>query len=314
MNGYLRQSTASQARVIGPFVDDTDFKTSKTALTIANTDIKLRANGTTLANKASVGGTHQVNGLYSVTWDATDTANAGELFYSVVVASALQVFGSYVVLPAATYDAMFASGADAMANLANLDEPVSGLTTDMAFIQADTNDIQNRLPAALTAAGNLKADAQVVSDKTGYDLSVAARQAIWDALTSALSTANSIGKALVDACVAITGIKATTDKVDTILEPAIGGSSRLTTGSFTQLDKTGYRLSAAGVDDILDEVVEGTKTLRQSMRLANAANGGKLNGAATTTINIRDVDDTKNRVASTVDANGNRTAVTLDLT
>ncbi len=53
MNGYLRQSTASQSRLIGAFVDDTDFKTPASGLTIANTDIKLRANGTTLSNKNS---------------------------------------------------------------------------------------------------------------------------------------------------------------------------------------------------------------------------------------------------------------------
>lgn len=37
-----------------------------------------------------------------------------------------------------------------------------------------------------------------VSDKTGFSLSSAGIQAIWDALTSALTTANSIGKLLVD--------------------------------------------------------------------------------------------------------------------
>lgn len=111
MNGYLRQSTASQSRLIGAFIDETDFLSPLTGLTIANTDIKLRANGTTLANKNSGGGTHQVNGMYSVTWDATDTANVGELFYSVVVAGALPVFGSYVVLEEAVYDALFAASA-----------------------------------------------------------------------------------------------------------------------------------------------------------------------------------------------------------
>lgn len=32
MNSFLRQSTASQTRIIGPFVDDTDFKTLETGL------------------------------------------------------------------------------------------------------------------------------------------------------------------------------------------------------------------------------------------------------------------------------------------
>ena len=78
--------------------------------------------------------------------------------------------------------------------------------------------------------------------------------------------------------------------------------------------KTGYRLSATGVDDIWDEVMEGSTTARQSIRLANTANGAKLSGAATTTVTIRDIGDTKDRVTATVDANGNRSAITLDLT
>lgn len=165
MNGYLRQSTASQARAIGPFLDDTDFKTAETALTIANTDVKLRANGTTLSNKNSGGGTHQVNGLYSLTFDATDTANVGELYFSVVVAGALPVFGTYVVLEEAVYDALFAASAagfgtaqtgDAFARLgapagASVSADIAAVKTETASIQADTNDIQTRLPAALVS-------------------------------------------------------------------------------------------------------------------------------------------------------------------
>lgn len=129
MDGYLKQSTASQARLIGPFVDDTDFKTAETALTIANTDIKLRANGTTLSNKNSGGGTHQVNGMYSITWDATDTANVGELKYSVSVAGALPVFGSYVVLEEVVYDELFGASAIGYVDGATVNATKIGGTT-----------------------------------------------------------------------------------------------------------------------------------------------------------------------------------------
>lgn len=78
--------------------------------------------------------------------------------------------------------------------------------------------------------------------------------------------------------------------------------------------KTGFRLSATGVDDILDEVVLGSYTMRQLLRGISAATLGELSGAATTTITIRSADDTKDVVIATVDANGNRSAVTLDLT
>lgn len=73
-------------------------------------------------------------------------------------------------------------------------------------------------------------------------------------------------------------------------------------------------LTAAAVDAVLDEVVEGTYTMRQLLRLFAAALGGELSGAATTAIAIRDISDTKTRITATVDANGNRSAVTFDLT
>lgn len=82
----------------------------------------------------------------------------------------------------------------------------------------------------------------------------------------------------------------------------------------TNNDKTGYRLSASGVDDVLDEVTEGTTTLRQLLRGFAAVLLGKASGLDTTTAVYRDIGDTKNRITATVDADGNRTAVTRDLT
>lgn len=93
------------------------------------------------------------------------------------------------------------------------------------------------------------------------------------------------------------------------------GSVTGAVGSVTTVsDKTGYRLSATGVDDVLDEVVEGTTTVRQYLRGFASALLAKLSGAATTTVVIRDAGDTKDRITATVDADGNRSAVTLDLT
>jgi hypothetical protein len=55
-------------------------------------------------------------------------------------------------------------------------------------------------------------------------------------------------------------------------------------------------------------------TLREALKLIVAASAGKVSGAATNTITIRDINDSKNRIVATVDAYGNRTAVTRDLT
>lgn len=109
-------------------------------------------------------------------------------------------------------------------------------------------------------------------------------------------------------------------------------SSRLAAASYTApLDaaatRTALGLASANLDTQLDAlptaaeievavndgVVEGTTTVRQSLRLANAANAGKLSGAATTSVTIRDLADSKDRIAATVDEDGNRTAVVVDV-
>ena len=71
---------------------------------------------------------------------------------------------------------------------------------------------------------------------------------------------------------------------------------------------------AAEVDAVWDEQIDGTVTGRQSMRLQNSALAGKASGLATTTAVYRDLADTKDRISATVDADGNRTAVTRDAT
>lgn len=72
----------------------------------------------------------------------------------------------------------------------------------------------------------------------------------------------------------------------------------------------------ANADALLDRSagVETGKTPRQAFRLMLAAIAGKISGAATTTIVIRDTNDAKNRITATVDDDGNRTAITYDLT
>lgn len=174
---------------------------------------------------------------------------------------------------------------------------LSGTTVKTATdVEIDTANIQSRLPAELTAGGNIKADVLAISgDATAADnLETAA-----DGGSFNLGGGGVVAASVTGAVGSVTGAV---------------GSVTGAVGSVTVVsDKTGYRLSATGVDDVLDEVVEGSTTLRQSVRLANSANGSKLSGAATTTVTIRDIGDTKDRVVATVDSDGNRSALTLDL-
>jgi hypothetical protein len=72
----------------------------------------------------------------------------------------------------------------------------------------------------------------------------------------------------------------------------------------------------SNADDLLDapDSIEPGMTLRQALRLIAAASGGKLSGADTSTVTIRNaVADTTDRVVATVDQFGNRSAVTTNL-
>jgi hypothetical protein len=71
--------------------------------------------------------------------------------------------------------------------------------------------------------------------------------------------------------------------------------------------------NAAALMDLANGI-ETSITPRQALRLILAASAGKLSGAATTTIVIRNVGDSKDRLTATVDSSGNRSAVTVDAT
>lgn len=62
----------------------------------------------------------------------------------------------------------------------------------------------------------------------------------------------------------------------------------------------------------LASIIEGTTTLQQAMAIILAALAGKSTGGGTANIAFRDVADSKNRIAATVDTDGNRTAITID--
>lgn len=107
----------------------------------------------------------------------------------------------------------------------------------------------------------------------------------------------------------ITGFNAGTDTLT--FSPATTQS--VGTNNYVILSNAPAPTAAENAAELLATATDGAVTVAQSLRLANSANGAKLSGAATTSIAIRDLADTKNRVAATVDADGNRTAVTLDL-
>lgn len=65
---------------------------------------------------------------------------------------------------------------------------------------------------------------------------------------------------------------------------------------------------------VFKRAVDGTTTFEQGQRLQNSAAAGKVSGAGTTTVTIRDLADTKDRIVATTDVDGNRSAVTRVVT
>ena len=97
------------------------------------------------------------------------------------------------------------------------------------------------------------------------------------------------------------------------LQAAVINNTHFAAGA---LDSNALAASAATeiATATLGATVEGSETLVQAVRLVRAALVGKLSGAATTTVTIRDAADSKARITTTVDADGNRSAVTTDAT
>jgi hypothetical protein len=98
------------------------------------------------------------------------------------------------------------------------------------------------------------------------------------------------------------------------------GSGAITAASIATGAVDADALAADAANEIADALLDRTAgvetgyTVRQAMRIMLSAMAAKLSGAATTTVTIRDVGDTKARITATVDSDGNRSAVTLDAT
>lgn len=183
---------------------------------------------------------------------------------------------------------------------------ITGLSTDVASVSPnwattpDATTVYQIIPAppSVTAAGELPS----------------VNVAEWNG--SAVATPTQAGVPEVDVT-HVAGVaediatETKQDTIDTVVDAILADTG--TDGVVVAAaSKTGYALSAAGVDAVIDDVVEGSTTLRQMLRLFAAALLGKASGLETTTAVYRDIGDTKNRISATVDADGNRTAVTLD--
>lgn len=275
MGLWLKQSTTPTVK-IGPFLDETNGKDAENGLTLTQADIRLSMNGGNFTQKTEANNaTIDELGYYDCPLDATDTGTLGRLQLAVHEAGALPVYHEYMVVTANVYDTLCSTDLF-QTDLTQIGGVAQSATDLKDFADAGYNPATNKVTGVLLCDQTTLVDGVTLCDQTTL-------------VDTATAVTNDVG---------IT--QAGADK-------AWGTAARALT------DKAGFSLSAAGIDGIIDEVVEGTITVRQAMRLLIGVLAGKSSGGGTATLKFRDSGDAKDRVTATVDADGNRTAMTLDV-
>lgn len=342
----LKQSTAATV-LIGPFLDKTDGVTEEAGLAGAGTELS-KAGGAFAAGPTL--GTHDSDGWYPISLTTTHTNTLGDLTVKVHdAATHLPVWAHFTVLPANSYDALVSGSGVGMRSdvqgwlgtapatpttngVPEVDiTHIAGAAVSTSTAQLGVNTVNaggtawgsGAITAASVATGAIDADA--LAADAGTEIATA----VWASATRTLTALDedsttldldatiraAMGLAAANLDTQLALIQADTDDIQTRLPAAlVGGRIDASVGAMAADTVTASALAADAVDEILDEVIEGTTTLRQALRGFASALLAKASGLATTTAVYRDLADTKARITATVDADGNRTAVVLDLT
>lgn len=236
---HLRQSTASQEVPLGHFVDDTDGKTAETALTIANTDIKVwKAGATTLANKNSGGATHISGGIYYAVLDATDTDTIGPLVLFVAVSGALAVRLECEVLDEAQYDALFGTTAFSTLTAAGVR---TELTTELGRIDAA---VSTRL-----ATAGYTAPLDAAGTRTAVGLASANLDTQLDALPTAAEVTTAVGNLTLTELASVPGASPALKEAVALLYMALRNKVTVTSSAKTIHNDAGSALASKGLSD-----------------------------------------------------------------
>lgn len=306
----LKQST-SHVISFGPALDKTNGVDLEiglvNAIDHATTGILLSKNGgvLTIRSQAVTASTYDAYGNYRVTLSTTDTNTLGTLRMQFVeTATCLPIWQDFMVLSANAWDTLY--GADKFdVNVEEWNttavpaEHTAGYPIVTVKDGAGTGEIN-------TNAGKV-VGVELVDTLTTYTGNTVQTGDAFARLGLPAGASVSADILVIDDLLdtEVAAIKAKTDALPA--SPAATGDAMTLTA--------GERNSVA--DALLDRAdsIETGVTLRQAERLALAALAGKLSGAATTSVVIRNaVADSKNRITATVDSSGNRTAISTDLT
>lgn len=224
------------------------------------------------------------------------------------------------------------------------------LQAEVDGIQADTEDIQSRIPAALVS-GRIDASVGAMAANVVTAASLAAdaggeiADAVWDEAAAGHVAAGSFGEQCgtdIDAILVDTGttlqgevdgIQADTEDIQSRIPASlVSGRIDASVGAMAANTLTASALAADAVteiqsglatsvptanenaDALLDRAsaIDGY-TVRQIMRVLAAALAGETSGGASDD-SVMAIDGSKARITVTVDANGHRTDVTVDAT
>lgn len=325
----LRQSTAATVP-IGPIVDSTDGATPETGFTISQADIRLSKNGGAFAqSNNAAGAAHMENGWFGAPLNTTDTNTLGELVVNIAESGGLQAWARFMVVSQSYYDAKYGTG---------------NFPADAKAISGDTTAADN-LEAMLDGTGGVTFSATLTGPLNALAANTLTAAAADPGLTTELQAGLATSAALATTDVKVDAIKAKTDGLPS--DPAdasdITGAFGVVNGSLATI--AGYLdTEIAAIKTVTDALPNGGAltslataaaiaalnnistasilaagdidgfTIEQALKLILANAAGKLSGAATATNTIRAADDSKARITATVDADGNRSVVTLDAT
>lgn len=234
-------------------------------------------------------GTNNVIPTVTTTTTATNVTIVNGLASGVITAASIAdgAIDAATFAAGAINAAAIAADAITAAKLASdvTTEIQSGLLTSSAF------DMKIGTPAG----ASLAADVAAVKSETAAILTDTAEIGTAGAGLTAVASAANLATLTGYVDTEVAAIKAKTDNL-----PASPAA-------------TGDIPSASSIASaVWSYVAEGALTAVQLYRIIVAALAGKSTGGGTTSVAFRDVADSKNRIAATVDADGNRTAITLD--
>jgi hypothetical protein len=302
--------TCAAGVTVSPFVGNATAAIVVDASGNANADVKEWSNSTTTVSNLAIVFNTDFATNYDATNDRWSVVVPGQLTAAQIATGVWQdaTAGDFTVASSigkALYIANIAPGAAGGHFIAGSN---AGTTTFGALtITGDFTISGTTFPNYFPAGGTF---ASMSINPSGQ---VAVGSIADNAITALSIAANAIGASelAADAVAEIQSGLATAAALASLVT-TVGAAG----AGLTEAGGTGDQLTdiPAAILDLAAGVETGL-TLRQAMRLLLAAEAGKLSGAATTTITIRNaVADSKNRIVATVDADGNRSAVTYDLT